>query len=398
MDLWKSLSGMLTLEFTSAAPEKTIEEIMLLRIPLFNILRKDELTCQIRICRTDYRKLSGILLRRGDNWRILRKQGIFWTAEALLHRPILLFLFLLLFCSSVFLPSRIFFITVDGNTAIPDKLILSAAEKCGVRFGALRKEVRSEKVKNALLSEVPQLQWAGINTSGCTAVISVREQAEVDLAPEKKGITSLVADRDGFILSMTVTGGTAQVAPGEAVKKGQLLISGYTDGGICIRACEAEGEIIALTQRHLEAMIPQIYAFPTSNQETKYAVSLIIGKKRINLWKDSSISNTCCGRMYEEYFVSLPGGFPLPVGICVDRYTAYELQERTLSDSDAQLQLSQFSEKYLLRQMVAGQILQAKQNFFCKDALYRLESEFTCTEILGREHREQIGVINGKGN
>ena len=396
MDLWKSLSGMLTLEFTSAAPEKTIEEIMLLRIPLFNILRKDELTCQIRICRTDYRKLSGILLRRGDNWRILRKQGIFWTAEALLHRPILLFLFLLLFCSSVFLPSRIFFITVDGNTAIPDKLILSAAEKCGVRFGALRKEVRSEKVKNALLSEVPQLQWAGINTSGCTAVISVREQAEVDLAPEKKGITSLVADRDGFILSMTVTGGTAQVAPGEAVKKGQLLISGYTDGGICIRACEAEGEIIALTQRHLEAMIPQIYAFPTSNQETKYAVSLIIGKKRINLWKDSRISDASCGRMYEEYYVSLPGGFQLPVAVCVDRYLEYELREDRLPEENAQLLLQQFSEDYLIMQMVAGTILDKQQAFSSHSGLYKMEGTYTCTEMIGREQREQIGVINGK--
>ena len=196
---------MLTLEFTSAAPEKTIEEIMLLRIPLFNILRKDELTCQIRICRTDYRKLSGILLRRGDNWRILRKQGIFWTAEALLHRPILLFLFLLLFCSSVFLPSRIFFITVDGNTAIPDKLILSAAEKCGVRFGALRKEVRSEKVKNALLSEVPQLHQG--KEKLVRNMIKISNAARKVGIDQRRHIFGSILEAFGGEIKMIITGG-----------------------------------------------------------------------------------------------------------------------------------------------------------------------------------------------
>ena len=39
--------------------------------------------------------------------------------------------------------------------------------------------IRSEKVKNSLLQRIPQLQWAGINTDGCVAVISVREKTAI---------------------------------------------------------------------------------------------------------------------------------------------------------------------------------------------------------------------------
>ena len=92
----------------------------------------------------------------------------------MLFRPVLLAGLGILFLLAMYLPSRVLFIRVEGNMQIPDRQILAAAEECGIRFGASRREVRSEKVKNALLSSVPQLQWAGVNTAGCVATISVR--------------------------------------------------------------------------------------------------------------------------------------------------------------------------------------------------------------------------------
>lgn len=398
MDFWKSLAGMLHVEFTSAVPEEALDDIIQAKIPLSHVVQKRELTYQILIRRKDYRRLSIILNRRGDTLQVVRKQGVYWTLNAFLHRPVLLFSLLLLFLSSLYLPSRIYFVTVEGNATVPTRLILSAAEDCGIHFGASRKLVRSEKVKNALLSSVPQLQWAGVNTSGCTAVISVRERSKEEAPKEANIVSSLIADRDGFILSATITSGTAHFLPGEAVAKGQLLISGYTDCGICIRATRAEGEIIAQTNRKIDTVSPKQYAIPERVSEANYKISLLVGKKRINLWKDSRISDAGCGRMYQEYYISLPGGFRLPIAICVDRYISYELRETELSEEEARITLQQFSENYLKRQMVAGQILQAEHHFFCSAGLYRLQSSYTCTEMIGKERREQIGVINGKRN
>lgn len=398
MAFWKSLSGMLTVQFTSAVPEKTLDSITQAKIPLSHVVQKSELTYQIQINRRDYRQLVSILHRRGDRLEIVKKWGLYWMLEALFHHPVLLAVFLVLLASSFYLPSRIFFVTVEGNSRIPDKVILSAAEDCGIRFAASRKLVRSEKVKNALLSAVPQLQWAGVNTSGCTAVISVRERMEEEQHSDSKIVSNLIADRDGYILSTTITSGTPLVHPGETVTKGQLLISGYTDCGICIRASRAEGEVLAQTNRKIRAVMPKMYILPEADSKTHYKISFIIGKKRINLWKDSRISDVGCGRMYEEYFVSLPGGFSLPIAVCVDQYRCYQTQEAAISESDAQIQLQKFSDDYLLRQMLAGQITLKKQQLFTSDKLYELESSYTCTEMIGKEQREQIGVINGKGN
>ncbi len=398
MEFWKSLSGMLTVEFTSAVPEKALDTIMLAKIPIFNVVQKNELTYRIRIHRRDYSRLSDILLRQGNHLKIIQKWGLYWPLKALFCRPVLMVLILFLLCSSLYIPSRIFFITVEGNTSIPDQVILSAAEDCGIRFAASRKLVRSEKVKNALLASVPQLQWAGINTAGCRAVISVRERTDEEALSERHIVSSLIADRDGYILSATVTSGTPHCAPGDTVTKGQVLISGYTDCGICIRTARAEGEIIAQTNRKIDAFMPADHVFTEAASKRKYKISMIIGKKRINLWKDSRISDACCGRMYEEYYVSLPGGFQLPIAVCVDQFWEYEQKEETISEEEASQQLRHFSDRYLIRQMVAGQIIHRQQQLSCSDRLYRLESRYICTEMIGKERREEIGDSNGKRN
>ena len=397
MTFWNYLSGILTVEFTSAIPEKILDAIALAKIPLEHVRQKSDLTYQLQIRRRDYKYLKKILQQREEQLIVVKKQGLYLQIRAFLHRPVLLSVLLLLLLSSLYLPTRIFFVAVEGNTTVPERLILSAAENCGIRFCASRKHIRSEKVKNELLSAVPQLQWAGINTSGCTAVISVRERKEEALQ-EKNIVSNLVADRDGYILSATVTGGTAHVAPGDAVTEGQLLISGYTDGGICIRAARAEGELLALTNRKITAVMPEFCRIPEETRDTQYQISILMGKKRINLWKDSRISHGVCGRMYQEYYVSLPGGFRLPVAICVDRYMAGSWREGAIPEDAALLQLQQFSERHLLNQMVAGQILQKQQQLTKSEGLYQLYGSYTCTEMIGREQREQIGVINGKGN
>ena len=398
MKILKSMSGMLTVEFTSAAPEKILDAVTQARIPLSHVVQKNELTYQLFIRRRDYRQLRDILRKQGGRLDIIRKEGAYWTAKSLFHRPMLLAMFLFLLCSSFYWPTRIYFVTVEGNTTVPDRQILSAAEACGIRFGASRKLVRSEKVKNALLCAVPQLQWAGVNTSGCAAVISVRERVEEEQPKEERIVSNLIAARDGYILSATITNGSAHVQPGETVTKGQLLISGYTDCGICIRASRAEGEVLAQTKREMNAVMPAACVFQGRILQTKCKVSLILGKKRINLWKDSRISGTVCGRMYEEYFVSLPGGFQLPLAICIDRYLNCEMQEAAIPETEAMIQLQQFSEAYMFEQMVAGRFIQKQQEFTCQDGLYRLQNSYTCEEMIGLEQREQIGVINGKGN
>ncbi len=398
MDLWTSMSGVVAAELTSSEPEQFLTLANDMGIDFFEIQQINDLTCRFQIRRKDYRKLYKMSKKRGDKLKILGKSGLYWTGKAMLFRPVLLAGLAIFLLLAMYLPSRVFFVRVEGNSQISDRQILAAAEDCGIRFGASRREVRSEKVKNALLSSVPQLQWAGVNTTGCVAIISVRERAQNEPAQSENMVSNIVAARDGYILSATVTNGNSMVQAGQTVQKGQVLVSGYTDCGICIRATRAEGEIYAQTIHQLTAITP---ASCTQRQKLvgeKHSYSILLGKKRINLWKGSGISDTSCGRMYEEYNLSLPGGFSLPLTICVQTDLYYETETVGVPNSQAAESLNNFAQAYLIDHMVAGKIQNQSQAVTEQDGSYRLDGVYVCEEMIGREQLEQMGETNGKTN
>ena len=234
-----------------------------------------------------------------------------------------------------------------------------------------------------------------MNTSGCVAVISVTER-ETREAESETGVSSIVACREGIIDECTVTRGTPLCRVGQAVTQGQTLISGYTDCGISILATRAKGEVYAQTIRQLTAVTPASCAVKTEITRTERHISLLLGKKRINLWKGSGISQGSCDRMYEEYRVTLPGGFRLPIALAVEKLSFRATAEQEQPSSPEML--TAFAETYLRGQMAAGTILERTERLSRQGELLLLEGSYICREMIGREKREQIGVEHGKTN
>jgi len=389
VNLWKSLEGILEVRLTSADIPGALEELRKSGTEVHRVQIEDELTVILTVSRNAWARLRTLADRRGDTVAILRRNGLYWAVRAAMGRPVLLTGLLLLLLLSAYLPGRVLFVHVEGNETVPARQILEAAEGCGIRFGAYRREVRSEKVKNALLGVMPQLQWAGVNTSGCTAILSVREREDSLQQEHDRSVSSLVASRDGIIVSCTVTRGSARCAPGQAVTQGQLLISGYTDCGIVLQATRAEGEILAQTRRTVSAVtLPEgKLRSPTGAVSRSY--SLIIGKKRINLWNCSRICDTSCGRMYEEKYITLPGGFVLPVALAVDTHICCEATGYTKSAEACFQALTAFCDSYVRGQMVSGSILQRNMTAQTGNDRCRLDADYVCIEMIGRRRQEK---------
>lgn len=395
MDLWYSLSGLVEVELTTADPERICESLTEAGIPLAQFHQIGSLTYVFSVERKHFRKAVSLCRKRGAELRIRKRTGLYWNLKSQLRRPALiggLLLLVLVF----WLPSRVLFICVTGNTRVPEKQILEAAEKCGVGFGVSRKEVRSEKIKNALLEALPQLQWVGVNTSGCHAVITVREKPLPEQEEEGSFPASMVASRDGYILSCTAEKGSLAVAPGQTVKQGQILISAYTDCGLCIRAERAEGEILAQTKREICAVMPKIRTQKTDSGQLKRKISLLLRKKRIFLWKESGIWEGSCGRIYKEYYITLPGGFALPVALCIEECEPYQKSQREILFDAAEEALLVFGKEYLSGQMTAGKIANGTAAVTQEAGVYRLAGEYNCLEMIGQLRQEQIGDTNGK--
>lgn len=390
MDFWHSVNGLVALEILTADPTATLERLHLSGIPLRNVRVVDELTLQITVQRNYLKQINLILRRRAEKCKIVEKKGIYWSIQSLMKRPVLLTGVLFFLLLTAFIPARIFFFEVEGNSQIPTRQILEYASECGIKFGAERKSVRSEKVKNALLRSIPELEWVGINTSGCVVTISVRERQSVDNTVNDTGVSSIVAVRDGVIRELTVTSGSASCKPGQAVTAGQVLISGYTDCGLSIRAERAKGEILAETNHVLRFVLPENHEQRDGflSQSKKY--SLIIGKKRINFYQDSGNLDTRCVKMYSEKYLTLPGGFQLPVAIVTETCIFYDQCTPTATLEKETDVLSSFAERYLHSHMIAGRILSKEESVTNVDGVTLLEGNYGCLEMIGQEQSEEI--------
>ena len=381
MSVWQSLGGMRQVRLTSADPAGALHALQDAGITMLDLCMDDPLTWRFSVSRRDSEKARKLVEKRGEKYDVICSYGIIWTILALYRRPVLLLGMVGLLLLSFWVPSRVFFVQVQGNVSVPTRLIAEEAIACGISFGASRREVRSERVKNQLLTRLPQLQWAGVNTSGCVAVITVRERTSTEISDAKGGVCSIVASRDGVIHEMTVLRGNGLCKPGQAVKAGQVLISGYTDCGIAIQAEHADGEILAHTIHSLTAVFPKQRQIRGRIQRTEEKYSVIIGKKQINFYKDSGISGNSCAKIYEQRYMTLPGGFLLPVCIVREQWIYYDSCSGWEKDP-AQF-LTVFAEKYITHQSTVGKIEYAQKNITATAEAVWLNGTYGCLENIG---------------
>lgn len=396
--MWRSLAGSLDAMLISADISGALNSITNAGITLIDTKILDDLTVIITFKRSDFQCIRQLCLRRGEQLKLQRWHGIYWTIKGLLKRPLLIFGMALFAFLSIYLPTKVLFVRIEGNEVIPSRKILEVSTKCGIYFGSSRQDVRSERVKNALLEAMPELQWVGVNTKGCVAVISVRERAVTNSDGKDEGVSSIVASRDGVIANITVTKGSASCKIGQAIKKGDLLISGYSDCGLCIRAEHADGEIFAHTQREITQITPCEWSYRNDENDISVKYGLIIGKKRINFCKGSGISDGSCVKMYEENYITLPGGFVLPIAFTKETYIRSDLSNGQISAESASLLLTESAKAYLHQQMIAGEILTQEEYITQNGGIYQMDGHYACSEMIGVQRDEEIIKPYGKSN
>ena len=398
MRQFTSASGFLAVKLMGADIPNLLQRVVKTGITLFRVQQKDLLTVYVWVRRRDLVGLKKIAENQGASATVIKRIGFYWFFRSLIRRPVMLLGITLILLLSWFVPTRILFISVEGNTATPANLILEKASQCGIFFGADRREVRSEKVKNSLLEALPELQWAGVNTYGCTAVITVTERTQKDESSVSRGVSSIVAERDGIIHSCTVTNGNPLCIEGQAVRAGETLVSGYTDCGIKIQATRAKAEIYAQTMRQLTVKTPLDFSQKGEIYQVSQKYSLILGKKRINLYKDSGISPTGCDKMYLQYYCVLPGGFQLPIAVSVERWYYRNTDTVTVGSEVSHDRAENFALDYLAGQMLSGRILGKLESIEISDAVCTLTGRYICLEMIGRERSEEIIKHHGKSN
>ena len=119
-------------------------------------------------------------------------------------------------------------------------------DRMGIRPGRMKAAVSIDALRGELALSLPGLSFAGVRYAGSTMLVEC-QRARMG---EAKGVpgegADIVAAQDGVVTRIYAASGTPVVVPGQAVRRGQVLISGQerTQKGE-MRAVTAQGEVSA---------------------------------------------------------------------------------------------------------------------------------------------------------
>lgn len=377
------LRGTAELRVIGACPEDFLGYLAGKGVRFRNYRKEDELTACLVIPCTAMEQAKAAAKRTMCELQVVRISGAIPCLHAMGKRLGLLALMGLMILLVVWLQGHILFFRVEGNETLPDQVVLSALEDCGVGFFTSARSMDLDALKNAMIARLPQLSFVTVNVEGCEAVVVVRQREEKPDLGKSAAPANIIAEKAGMITEVTATGGTPLVKPGDLVTSGQLLISGVTNLDKTLMLSRAEGEVYARTWTPLDGMIPKTMLKKryTGRMQRRFAVTF--GKKTIKFYKTSGISYGNYDKMATEKPLTLPGGYVLPVKITAVEFREYELESQCISEAQAESMLRKAASSQLELEMTAGKILAVQASLEDADGAYRITGTAECQEEIG---------------
>ena len=206
----------------------------------------------------------------------------------------------------------------------------------GVRVGQFKRMVSTDAVQHALALAVPGLAHVAVRFEGSILVIDCQSARLGEQAGVAGEGSDIVAAQSGIIVRISAESGTPQVVPGQAVRKGQVLIRGQerTSGGET-RSCRAQGEIIARVFARGDARVSLNEVETVENGEVRRRVTME------SPWHSRIVADA---QDFDSQDVSVERqpvvGLYLPVWRRVETLarTVYRQEKRSLADARSQAQ------------------------------------------------------------
>ena len=174
--------------------------------------------------------LKPLLKKTGTRAAVLGKYGLPFFMSKMQKRKVFV---AGLLCCLVFwmLTARyIWNIEIEGNYVLTDDVLLDYLEENKIHVSMKKNELQIEELEKALREKYDVITWTSVQLKGTTLLISIKENEmpvyeQNDQTDTEKG-TDLIAARSGTVSYIITRSGVPQVALGDTVEKGDVLVSG----------------------------------------------------------------------------------------------------------------------------------------------------------------------------
>lgn len=245
MKVWNFASGYVKIGIMGDYPERIVNRALDAGMPVYDASFEDSgrLVCCVPM--RSFKTLRRCARGSGCKVAVLSKRGLPYLYLRLRREYILAAFALAAAAVLVLALSRLWRIDIDYGGA--DKASVDAAlAGMGLRVGMALKDIEP-KIINSELGSLKGVVNAKAVRHGVVLCIGISAEGQLTAgnaeAASNVSPSSIYADRDCVIASISVTSGAAAVTEGEAVKSGQLLISGDLGSLKEGYSVSAEGEV-----------------------------------------------------------------------------------------------------------------------------------------------------------
>ena len=227
----------------------------------------------------DYKKLRIPARKAGIKLKIIKKRGLYFylknnKSKILFASGATVIVFFILFMNLF-----IWDIRVSGCKNIEPEIIIETAEKAGLKSGTFKQKPDVQLIEWDIIKNIEGIATAEINIQGCRATILINEAKEpAEMKSDDDVPVNIVASRYGVIRKMNVFDGQDAVKIGDAVMKGDLLVSAvYEDSHNKLTLKHARANVIAETDYCITAEFPleQIIKSKGNLKKTIYEAEIL---------------------------------------------------------------------------------------------------------------------------
>ncbi len=146
-------------------------------------------------------------------------------------------------------------VSVSGNENITSEEIRANLQEIGFSEGVFIPSAKPVEISAKYRANYDGVAYMSIRMQGTTAFVEVIETKKGENTQDTTP-SNMVADVDAIIQKIDIGRGTVNVAVGDVVKKGDLLVSGILVGGHYTKLVKPVGEVYGRVTETIEVTVP----------------------------------------------------------------------------------------------------------------------------------------------
>lgn len=243
----KYKKGIITLEIQSMMPEKFINLLWRNGVVVKNVRKISITTMYLDVNLQDFQLVDEIAKKTQTKMKIIDRRGLtFFLMRA--KRRIALVGGIAIFAGMLyFLSTYIWSIDIITDHNLTPYEVRQQLAAFGIKPGISKKDINVYQLEEKMFKSNDDIMWFKARIEGSRLKITALERQNPPKIVPDNTPRNLVAKKDGEVIRVYTTAGTAVVKKGDIIKSGQIVVKGEQGKEGSTYLVPAKGDVIAKT-------------------------------------------------------------------------------------------------------------------------------------------------------